>query len=315
MVNHFASLLSNIELRSLESVVQKYELVFGGNTTINAAGGVFGFGSYAEVTDNRLLLPLVDRNYSPLVLPAELQRVYNVLFPATITTHYKQFLLYSYLRIVDLTDKADAIKTIDNRISYSLDDLVDYFKFRNISITSTSDSNYGILVYGSGRSDENSRGFTAVYNITQQLQTATVLIYSPTQENYYHPTKVSSKSPTGMSVSVVPSATDPLISQPITIGDTGLVCLIGGKSALTATANKTWQFSVDSPVNFNVLDKIKTLDSYARTVDAMFEYQQSSCTQTYQNLWNTHYNPVYRLAGLLLAYVERVNLVWQKRAT
>ena len=314
MVNHFASLLSNIDLRAIESVAQKYELVFGGNSTISAGGGTLSFGNYTAVAENKLLLPLVDRNYTYLALPKELQRIYNVLFPATTTTHYKQFLLYSYLRIVELTEYADAIKTVDSRISYSLDELVDYFKFRNISIISSNDLNYGILVYGAGRSDETSRGFTSVYTVSQQSNTATVLILSNTQELYYHPTKTASKSSTGMAVTVTPSA-DPLVSAPITIGDTGLTCVLGGKNPITATSNKVWRFFVDSPVNFSILDKIKTLDSYGPSIEAMFNYQQASCTQSYQNLWERHHSPVYRLAGLLLAYVERVNLIWQKRAT
>jgi hypothetical protein len=34
------------------------------------------------------------------------------------------------------------------------------------------------------------------------------------------------------------------------------------------------------------------------------------CDASYSNLWNTHYNDVYRFAGLIMAYVERVNKVW-----
>ena len=315
MVNHFASLLGNIDLRAIESVAQKYELVFGGTSTIAAGGGVLSFGDYSAIAENKLVLPLIDRNYIPLTLPRELQKVYNILFPATITVHYKQFLLYSYLRIINLTDYADAVKATDSRISYSLDELLDYFKFRNISIAPASDANYRLLVYGAGRSDESSRNFTSVYTVSQQSNTATVLIHSDTQELYYHPTKAPSKTSVGMTISVVVSGSDPLVSAPIVIGDTGLTCVLGGKSALTASSNKVWRLSVDSPVNFSVLDKIKSLDTSGPAVDDMFKYQQTNCTQTYQNLWEMHYNPAYRLAGLLLAYVERVNLVWQKIAT
>jgi hypothetical protein len=79
--------------------------------------------------------------------------------------------------------------------------------------------------------------------------------------------------------------------------------------------NKVWKFAVSAAPTFNILDKIKALDAYSYAVEAMFSYEHSSCNNTYQNLWNLHFNPAYRLAGLLLAYVERVNLVWQKLAT
>lgn len=313
MVNHFASLLSNIDLRAIESVVRQYELIFGGASSISAGGGVLTVGKFTTIAENKLLLPLVDRNYTPLVLPEELRQVYTILFPATITTHYKQFLLYSYLRIIDLTDKAEDIKIEDSRISYVLDDLVDYFKFKNMSLLATSNPAYSLLVYGDSVSDETSRSFTTLYDVTQD-STSTVKIHSPTQGLYYHPTNSPSKFYKNMSVVVTPSA-DPKVSIPIALRGTGLTFLIGGTSTFASTAGKYWRFSVDSPVKFNVLDKIKTLDTYWTAVDKMFKYQQTKCAQTYQNMWDMHYNPAYRLAGLLLAYVERVNLVWEKRAT
>lgn len=315
MVNHFASLLGNVDLRSIDSMTQQYELVFGEDSTLSINDGVLAFGNYTAVVENKLLLPLIDRNYTPLILPRELQRVYDILFPSTSTAYYKQFLLYSYLRVVDLTDKSEEIKNVDRRISYSLDELVDYFKFPNISVSVSTDPDYSLLVYGQGISDENSRNFNTIYDITQQGSSSSVLIYSPTQGVYYHPTKAASKLSTDMDVPVVAGSENPAVSAPITIGSTGLTFVIAGKNVFADTPSKAWRLSVASPVNFKILDKIKSLETYGTAVDDMFKYQQTNCTQTYQNLWSLHYSPAYRLAGLLLAYVERVNLVWQKRAT
>jgi hypothetical protein len=319
MVNHFASLLGNLDLWAFESVSQKYELTFGGNSAIIAGGGTLAVQNYAAVAETKLLLPMIDRNYMKVTLPPALQRVYNMLFTTTASMFYKQFLIYSYLRAIAATDKADEIKREDSRISYNLDDMVDYFKFRKIVIGPSSNPNYSLLVYGKGVSDETSRDFSATYTVRQVLDTSTVLIYSDTQKLFYHPTLPPSKSDINMAVGISQSTANSLLSNPVAVGGTGLSFAIAGPKPgtpdFTHSPSKVWQFTVDSPINFNLLDKVKLLDTYSTTTDDMFAYEHSSCNQAYQNLWTMHYNPVYRLTGLLLAYVERVNLVWQKLAT
>lgn len=81
------------------------------------------------------------------------------------------------------------------------------------------------------------------------------------------------------------------------------------------TGNKIWSFSTSVPPNFNLIDKIKEIDSKDYIVDAMLNFHNSQCDINNENVWRQHYNTIYRFVGLLLAYVERVNLVCQKRVT
>jgi len=64
---------------------------------------------------------------------------------------------------------------------------------------------------------------------------------------------------------------------------------------------------------FDFNAKLNELLLNSLAVDDMLNYSKELCSTTYENLWRTHYNVVYKFVGLLLAYVERVNLVWQKQ--
>jgi hypothetical protein len=83
---------------------------------------------------------------------------------------------------------------------------------------------------------------------------------------------------------------------------------------LTA-GNKIWSFSSNVPPRFDLLSKIKEIDARDYVVDNMLNFNKDHCDISYENIWRQHYNDIYRFAGLLLAYVERVNLVCQKRLT
>jgi hypothetical protein len=83
---------------------------------------------------------------------------------------------------------------------------------------------------------------------------------------------------------------------------------------LTA-GNKIWSFSTNIPPKFDLIGKIKEIDSRDYVVDNMLSFHKDGCDVNHENIWRQHYNDVYRFAGLLLAYVERVNLVCQRRLT
>lgn len=81
-----------------------------------------------------------------------------------------------------------------------------------------------------------------------------------------------------------------------------------------STGNKVWVFSTNVPPKFNLLDKISEITSRDYVVQNMLEFSRDLCNVTYENIWDQHYNSIYRFAGLLLAYVERVNIVCQRKA-
>lgn len=83
---------------------------------------------------------------------------------------------------------------------------------------------------------------------------------------------------------------------------------------LTA-GNKLWSFSTNVPPKFDLIDKIKEIEAKEYVVDEMLNFYKNDCDINHENIWRQHYNDIYRFAGLLLAYVERVNLVCQRRLT
>jgi hypothetical protein len=114
---------------------------------------------------------------------------------------------------------------------------------------------------------------------------------------------------------------NPTISRSIAIGETGLKFNITGpftaeapKGFLT-TGNRTWAFSAEAPFTFDFSAKMKELTANYQIVENMLAYGEELCNLSYSRMWHMHYNDTYRLAALLLAYVERVDFVWQKRLT
>jgi hypothetical protein len=101
------------------------------------------------------------------------------------------------------------------------------------------------------------------------------------------------------------------ISKSVAIGDTGLsFSLSGSFDNFISSAVRTWEFTAESPFRFDFQAKIDELTNHQHLIDRMLAYRHSECTSTYENIWNMHYNSVYRLVGLLFAYVERVNLTY-----
>jgi len=111
MVNHFASLLSNLNLFVTEP--SQYNYVLGDGEAghndvifITSAGQSLTLSDTYTTTDavkHRSIF--IDRNYTPIPLPRELQSVYDILFPTEASVYYKQFLLYCYhqQRPIDLS--------------------------------------------------------------------------------------------------------------------------------------------------------------------------------------------------------------------
>jgi hypothetical protein len=314
MLNHFASLLANFRLQDMQITTLHSSLGTGTGQEV-----VLGNGLSLDLT-NSMGVGLVtqysqftDRNYTNIVLPIELERIYNILFPPTASFYYKQFLLFCYLRTIAATDMSSKISIYDSRISYDLDEVGDYFKFGKISAPYNSNPLFNILASGRSVSNEAANNFTNKYTVIQPQNSLSVLVRSDTQRLYYKPGVAPSMQPAGMATQLTGSQ---YASDTIAIGDTGISFSIAGPlSAFTQTSDKYWTFYVDAAPQFNLLDRVKFLDVHYTTVDEMLNYARAASDNSNENLWRMHYNPVYRLAGLLLAYVERVNFVWVNRAT
>jgi hypothetical protein len=273
---------------------------------------------YATEIATRVSNPFTARNYVSLALPQDLQRFYNLLFPTESSDYYVQFLLYCYISLVQSTDIAEHVKRYDNRISYDLKELQSYFNFTRISAAYSNDPDFKLLVTGQIRNAPDTLGRYNKFIVRQVSNTSKLVIISATQQRYYKPGSMPSTSATDMEVQLE-LGNSGTITKPVAVGDTGLSLSITGPFQsldvnFSTNPYKAWLFSAEAPFHFDFAAKIKQLENSYQQVEAMLNFRREDCTASYENMWHTHHNSVYRFVGLLMAYVERVNIVWQKLA-
>jgi len=324
MINHFASLLINLNLVTPEATRENYLLASEEGTAVVSDIDEYIIALdnyYSAIAYNKQISPLVYRDYARLSLPEELEAVYNILFPATASKFYKQFLLYSYLRIVGATDRAADIKIYDERITYDLNKLDNYFKAARTFEQSSTATDFNLFVTGSLTNTANTLKENATFVIAQISNTRSVLVFDVNSLSYRKTGRAASKSATGMDIElVVPEGSDS--SAPVNIEGTDLFFSIAGPFQCTgtncgfaSTSNRQWVFKAEAPFVFDFIKLTNELELNQEKITTMFNWNKDQCNVSYENMWDMHYNAVYRLAGLLLGYVERVNILWQHYLT
>ena len=321
MVNHFASLLLNTNLSDLTPKLDTYLLgdetdaiLIGENSPDDfeiTTGELYTSG----VTEVRKSFKLINRNYTQFTLPSALQRMYNLLFPSGCSGYYKHFLLYCYLRIVDSSDKAKDVELYDSRLTYKLSEAEDYFKVYRVRPVKSNNPDYKLSIYGRLKPAEDYSSFLQEFVVKQIDDTAYLQIVSATELKYLKQGKTPSKSVKDMETLLSLNGDS---SYPIYIGDTGLYGILSGPfqtvdKGFTDSSDKIWAFSAEAPANFNFQNVYNLIKNNTVVLDDMFDFGRNLCNGSYERMWKTHYNNVYSFAGLLLAYVERVNLVCQRK--
>jgi hypothetical protein len=314
MVNHFATLLINLDLKEFNALRERYLLANSADLLILAEGennrsyNIALGDYYTELEYMDKVSSFINRHFKKVTLPEPLSKFYELLFPSEASFHYKHFLLYSWLRLISATVYSSDITIYDNRLTYNLDDSIEYFRFSKIFVPSVSSNPYDIIVTGQIELLEDIEEAKNSFIVRQVGNTSSVTVYSTSQRKYYK----SGKSPTPKSKDMsVPLIIQGRNSAQIAVGDTGLrFSLTGDMTNFTATANKNWRFSAQAPFNLNFQKIFKNFEIREDVVTNMLRYAEDKCNPSYSNLWASHYNDVYRFVGLLMAYVERVNSVW-----
>lgn len=324
MVNHFASLLGNINLVSQQLVDVPFvlgdtdaepdiELSLDGSVLISLEE------TYTALRYARTDSPLMYRGYSPLNLPRELDSFRQLLFPQTTSTYYKHFLLYTYLRLIDSTSLSSETLKYDSRVTYNLDELQDYFRFYRNSSPYSSDQNFTLRLLGYLQPDDSLNYYLNNFVIRQVGDTSKLLLFSTTQSLYYKEGLPPSPKADSMS-SQLNLSNDPGTSEIIRIGSTGLSFFMAGPfddpdRGFLSKADRTWSFTAETPFIFDFTKKLEEFENHPQVVSSMLSYYAEKCEANYENLWRMHYNSVYRFVGLLMAYVERVHQVWLQRTS
>lgn len=244
-------------------------------------------------------------------LPAELQAIHDVLFPVGTSRYYRLFLAHNYMKLLEAAGIEEDIKQFDGRITYNVS-ATSFFKLHRISNpvyvspeSPTSDDKLMKLhVTGKYAHAVNLNNFYETIKITQTGTTNVFRVDSVDAEdnviNTYH---------TGLTIDFddqfgATSGT----SEVIDIGQTGLSFYFYSESTLgSQTAGKVWKFIAESPISFDINTTYELLKNSEYKIDGMFLQKASIVTDKYDNLWKKHFNKVYKLAGLLMSYVARVD--------
>jgi len=240
----------------------------------------------------------IPSEFKAMQLPKELQAIYDILFPQGSSRYYKLFLAQNYLSVIFAAGLSADLEKFDKRISYSVLDN-EYFKINRVSNPDISDFNFPIFISGSYNNVARNKYYFDHFEIQQVGNTNRVTVYSPVN-NLYH-------SETESFTMYDPARAEIMLEGVVRISNTGISFAIAGLD-ITSTERKRWSFIVEAPYTFDfttVYNNLVTSDK----VDGLFQFKPEIAVTNYDNLWTMHYNPVYKLAGLLLAYIEKVNSI------
>jgi hypothetical protein len=328
MVNHFATLLANMSLKEYNYLVGKYALATNKQlmkavAIPNRAGAYISLNkkfAYPQVISYQTFL--LNQDYVKVNLPIALREFHNLLFSSNSGVYYNQFLLYCYLKLIESTSLSDDVKKYDKRITYRLEEIDEYFSLARVSPVRSTQNAYNLLIFGNPETPDNPEHPVDSITISQVPYTNKVLVYSAIEKKYYKNGVAPSADSEEMQIPLTVPDPSKGITAPVQIGSTGLSFSIGGdlgnldnSSDFVASPYKTWKFSVEYKMKFDFLDKFNQIEQSQRVVEDMLNYSKTLCNMSYENIWQQHFNSVHRFAGLLMAYVERMNLVWERKLT
>jgi hypothetical protein len=250
---------------------------------------------------------LTARDYNKINLPNELKSFYNILFPPYISNYQAQFLAYNYLRLVQSSGLTEAITSYDSRVAYDLDALSEYFRTYKNSAVTTNNPKYNLLVVGKYTPANNNYYYNS-FTVNQIGSTNTLTVFSNIDHLYLNGALTSQSVNSSVVLPVVQDPTSSTSSKAIPVGVTGLSFILTGNiGSLNNYSNSTWTFTAEAPLKFSFSDTLTALKLQNSIVEQMLNYRSTGVAGSDENIWNTHFNDIYRFAGLLNCYVKKVN--------
>jgi len=256
------------------------------------------------------------RNYTPITLPTQLKRVHEILFPRDSSFYHRQFLCYSYLKLIEGTRSYKLFDSFDKRITYDLNKLEEYFRVARISAPISSDVNFNLLVLGSPAEEYKKNYYFETYTIKQIGSMPAICIYRDNDKVFINKDKTSSYLHGAFEIQLELAANSSTQTKEIDLGNTGLTFLINGKlSDFTHTKDKYWNFIVESPMIFEFYEIYASLKRQAGLTEDFFKHEETVADRENYGVWSRHFNSLYAFSALLNTYVDKVDRLWQKQAT
>jgi hypothetical protein len=247
----------------------------------------------------------IPSGFVSISLFSSLKNFYKLLFPENSSRFYRSFLTHNYLNLIESAGLSNDLKSFDPRISYDLNAEKDFFKFHRISNIS----------YGSAVDNKNfSLTIKGKYNaqidvddhyehiLISQTGVNTVTVQSLVNNKFY----LNSSGGTNHTLNFTDNAGHTGPTDFVNIGNTGISFSLYAPTNF-ATTTKTWEFIIEAPFNFSFDNLNSLLKISDNAINQMLAVTPNFDTSKYENLWKTHFNPVYRVSGLIIAFVSRID--------
>lgn len=236
----------------------------------------------------------IPASFKTLPLSGSMYAVYNLLFPVA-SRFYKNFLTYNYLTLIDAAGMTGDLRRFDLRITYDLQDYTDYFRYSRISNIVYSDNRFKLTVRGKNKADTINGISQNTYQIDQVGSSNSVTIENQNTGD----------------TETIELSFDGGSSVPIKILNTSLNFSIASPYTFTDSSTKQWKFMVESPYEFNFNKLFEKLLLNTANINSMLTNKPSFNTTQYEAIWRGHPGFVNRFAALLIAFVARMDYLYQ----
>lgn len=242
----------------------------------------------------------IPAKFIPIQLPAKLKNLHTALFPETSSRFYKMVLAHTYLNILDAAGFSEEVTIYDPRISYDLTDS-SFFKVNITSNPKVSDSRFPVFVQGVLNQYDDRDYYYDVFLIKQKDDSLNISVYSRNKAKYL----LGVSEYTDPNDALIPVVFSSGSSNICFAGTSGIRFSLGGSNSLfQSTSNKSWEFSVESPIKTDIAtiyNRVVALNPF--NILRTFKIDIAD----YEYIWNTQKNLLYKLAAFLLAYVKVLN--------
>ena len=244
----------------------------------------------------------VDPTYAPVTLTGDLAALYDMFYPSS-NLDAKLVLTQAYMSLVEGCGMGEAITKLDPRVTYKIltPDAPDNLSKISVGVPTTSNAqspSIWLRVYNYDyRPAWLTTPLTRTFSIEQQTNTLNLNVKEDATLIY-----TTAVSFTGQYSNVV-TVPDP----------------VSGKSmfqfqikhptspAFTSTSGKKWSVTFSVLYPELISQQVKEMNRRQGTISRLLSTQRLPETTSYDELYQKHFNEVYRLAGLYISLVYRMN--------
>lgn len=243
-------------------------------------------------TEDVILIP---QQFKKVTLTPVLKNIDELLFGRNTSIVYKNAVAHILMSTIKATPYADRIfSRYDDRYSYDLTSIRDYFSVtRNLVI---DDSGISAKVFGSYKTDIRKGRVSDTIIIKSTGTSNEVTVYSA--KNYFSAKTETLSFTNG-------------ISNLVKVANTGISFLIDTGGLTFSDAARTLKIEVSGPISIDSAALLSTITSRTDLTLPVLKQPRATDDDTFYYLFNQHYNMVYKTAGLLAEYVDRIQYLYE----